>query len=170
MIIQIVAAQDSAFIATALRAQLGLTLNISISRSREHRQFKRPAEGNRVVNEALDIMQDHLEDTLTVDQIVEVMAVSPERLERSFGEKIQQSPLQVYRSLRLEQAKKLLIQTELPISEISVACGFSNGTVLTKWYRQKFGVQPSLARKKAHTGKLAAETDTCVDLLWVQYF
>ena len=74
-------------------------------------------------------MQDHLEDTLTVDQIVEVMAVSPERLERSFGEKIQQSPLQVYRSLRLEQAKKLLIQTELPISEISVACGFS------KWNR-----------------------------------
>jgi len=64
--------------------------------------------------------------------------------------------LQVYRSLRLEQAEKLLIQTELSISEISVACGFSNVTLLTKWYRQKFGIQPSIARKKSFIGKYAA--------------
>ena len=114
------------------------------------------AEGNPVVGEALDIMLDHLEDTLTVGQIASVMAVSPRRLERSFGEKLQKSPLQVYRSLRLEQAEKLLMQTELSISEISVACGFSNVTLLTKWYRRKFGVQPSIARKKSYIGKCAA--------------
>ena len=156
MMIQLIAAQDGAFIAPALRSQLGLTSDQSISRSREHWYFKRLAEGNWVVSEALDIMQDHLEDTLTVGQIAKVMDVSPRRLERSFGEKIQKSPLQVYRSLRLEQAEKLLMQTELSISEISIACGFSNVTLLTKWYRQKFGVQPSLTRKRAYTGKLAA--------------
>ena len=156
MMIQLVSARNGTFIATALRSHLGLTSDQSISRSREHWHFKRLAEGNRVVSEALDIMHDHLEDTLTVGQIAEIMSVSPRRLERNFGEKTQKSPLQVYRSLRLEQAEKLLMQTELTISEISVACGFSNVTLLTKWYRQKFGVQPSMARKKAYIGKLAA--------------
>ena len=156
MMIDLVGALDGSFIASALRAQLGLSSDHSITRSREHWYYKRMAEGNPVVSEALDIMLDHLEDTLTVGQIASVMAVSPRRLERSFGEKLQKSPLQVYRSLRLEQAEKLLMQTELSISEISVACGFSNVTLLTKWYRRKFGVQPSIARKKSYIGKHAA--------------
>ncbi len=156
MIIHFVGALDGNFIANALRTHLGISSAHEISRSREHWHFKRLAEGNPVVSEALDIMRDHLEDTLTVGQIASIMSVSPRRLERSFGEKLLQSPLQVYRSLRLEQAEKLLVQTELPISEISVACGFSNVTLLSKWYRQKFGVQPSVARKKAYLGKHAA--------------
>lgn len=156
MMIDLVGALEGNFIAGALRAQLGLSSDHSSTRSREHWHYKRLAEGNPVVSEALDIMLDHLEDTLTVGQIASIMAVSPRRLERSFGEKLRQSPLQVYRSLRLEQAEKLLIQTELSISEISVACGFSNVTLLTKWYRQKFGIQPSIARKKSFIGKYAA--------------
>ena len=156
MIIYFVGVLDGNFIANALRTQLGINSDNKICRSREHWHFKRLAEGNPVVSEALDIMLDHLEDTLTVGQIASIMSVSPRRLERSFGEKLLQSPLQVYRSLRLEQAEKLLMQTELPISEISVACGFSNVTLLSKWYRQKFGVQPSTARKEAYLGKHAA--------------
>lgn len=156
MMIDLVGALEGNFISGALRAQLGLSSDHSSTRSREHWHYKRMAECNPVVSEALDIMLDHLEDTLTVGQIASVMAVSPRRLERSFGEKLQKSPLQVYRSLRLEQAEKLLMQTELSISEISMACGFSNVTLLTKWYRQKFGVQPSTARKKSFIGKYAA--------------
>ena len=118
--------------------------------------YKKLAEGNWVISEALDIIQNHLENTLTVGQIAEVMAVSFKRLERSFSEKIQRSPLQIFQSSRLEQAEKLLMQTDVPKSEISIACGFSNVTLLTKWYHQKLGVQPSLTRRKAFKGKLAA--------------
>ena len=85
---QLVTAQDGVIFATALQAQLGLKSDISISRLREHWQRKRLAEGNWVVSEALEIMQDHLDDTLTVGQIAKVMPVSPRGLERSFGEKI----------------------------------------------------------------------------------
>jgi transcriptional regulator GlxA family with amidase domain len=156
MMIQLIAAQDGAFIQSALHNQLGLTSDQSVIRSREHWHLKRLAEGNLVISEALDIMLDHLEDTISVGQIADIMSVSPRRLERIFGEKIKLSPLQVYRSLRLEQAQQLLLQTELPIGEISFACGFSNVTLLTKWYRKKFGVQPSLERKSAYFGQYAA--------------
>ncbi len=135
MMIDLIGALEGNFIASALRAQLGLSSDHSSTQSSEHWYYKRMAEGNPLVREALDIMLDHLEETLTVGQIASVMAVSPRRLERSFGEKLQKSPLQVYRALRLEQAEKLLIQIELSISEISMACGFSNVTLLTKWYR-----------------------------------
>ena len=89
--IQLVAARNGAFIATALRAQLGLTSDQSISSSRERWYYKKLAEGNWVISEALDIIQDHLENTLTVGQIAEVMAVSFKQLERSFSETLQRS-------------------------------------------------------------------------------
>lgn len=156
MMIELIGAQDGAFIETALKHQLGLVSDQSATRSREYWHFKRLAEGNIIVRQALDIMLDHLEDTLAVRQISRTMGVSTRCLERNFREKINFSPLQVYRSLRLEKVEKLLFQTELPISEISIACGFSNVTLLTKWYKQKFGVQPSMARRSAYTGKSAA--------------
>jgi transcriptional regulator GlxA family with amidase domain len=156
MMIELIGAQDGAFIEAAIKDQLGLVSNQSATRSREYWHFKRMAQGNIVVSQALDIMLVHLEDTLTVSQISRKMGVSSRRLERNFREKINFSPLKVYRSLRLEKVEKLLFQTELPISEISIACGFSNVTLLTKWYKRKFGVQPSMARRSAYIGKSAA--------------
>ncbi len=101
-------------------------------------------------------MLDHLEDTLTVAQVAKIMGVSARRLERSFGDKLGRSPLCVYRDLRLERAHALLEQTALPISEISLACGFSTPSLLSKWYRQKFGALPAHTRKATFIGKYAA--------------
>lgn len=156
MIIELIGAQDGTFIETAIKDQLGLVSDLSMTRSREYWHFKHMGQGNTVVSQALDIMLENLEDTLSIGQISRSMEVSTRRVERNFREKINLSPLQVYRSLQLEKVEKLLSQTDLPISEISIACGFYNTALLTKWYKRKFGVQPSLARRFAYIGKSAA--------------
>lgn len=156
MVVELVGAREGGFAENALREHLGLTAPAQNNQSQEHWRYKRMAEGNAVVCEALDIMLNHLEDTLTVGQVASIMGVSARRLERSFGDKLSRSPLYVYRDLRLERAHALLEQTALPIAEISLACGFSTTALLSKWYRQKFGELPTHTRKAAFIGKYAA--------------
>ena len=156
MLVELIGAHEGGYTENALREHLGLAAPAEKTQSKQHWRYKRLAEGNRAVCEALDIMLDHLEDTLTVGQVAHIMGVSARRLERSFGDKLGRSPLYVYRDLRLERAHALLEQTALPISEISLACGFSTTALLAKWYRQKFGALPADTRKAAFIGKYAA--------------
>jgi len=153
MMVDLVGLYEGGFTKNALREHLGLTAVTENYQSKEHWRYKRLAEGNTLVCEALDIMLNHLEDTLTIGQVSNIMGVSTRQLERSFSIKLSHSPLYIYRNLRLERAHALLEQTDLPISEISLACGFSTNALLSKWYRQKFGAMPAQTRKAAFVGK-----------------
>ncbi|WP_461384461.1 helix-turn-helix domain-containing protein [Devosia indica] len=48
--------------------------------------------------------------------------------------------------MRLTKARQLLIQTNMTITEIALATGFSSSTQFSKQYRHIFGTRPSQAR------------------------
>jgi len=152
MMVDLVGARDGEFTRLAVARDLGLSEATTDSGSAEHWRFKRMAQGDEVLCEALQIMRDHLEDTLTVGQIADILDVSPRKLERGFGEYFGQTPLKVYRDLRLERAHKLLTQTAMPVGEVSVACGFSNVTLMKKWFQRKYGQLPGDVRRHAYAG------------------
>ena len=152
MMVDLVGARDGEFTRMALARDLGLTEPQAECGSPEHWRYKRMAQGDEVICQALQIMRDHLEDTLTVGQIADILEVSPRKLERGFGEYFDQTPLKVYRDLRLERAHKLLAQTSMPVGEVSVACGFSNVTLMKKWFHLKYGQVPSEVRRRAFAG------------------
>lgn len=152
MMSEIVGARDGEFTRAALARDLGLTEPEEDCGTGEHWRLKRMAEGDGVISEALQIMFDHLEDTLSVGQIADILGVSPRKLERGFNERLGQTPLKVYRDLRLDRAHSLLAQTAMPVGEISVACGFSNVTLMKKWFQQKYGQLPSDVRRQAFAG------------------
>lgn len=154
MLVVLSGAHEGGYTENALREHLELTAPAEKTQSKQHWRYKRLADGNRAVCEALQIMLDDLEDTVTVGQVAHIMGVSARRLERSCGDKLGRSPLYVYRDRRLERAYVLLEQTALPISEISLACGFSTTALLAKGYRQKFGALPADTRKAAFIGKM----------------
>ena len=156
MMVELVEAREGAYTGNALRNYLGLEASDTTSGSGVLWRYKRLAQGNQIVSEALDVMDNHIEDTLSIRQIADLVDVSTRQLERSFGTHLECSPLSVYRSLRLVRANKLLIQTALPVSEISVACGFSNASLFGKWYKIRFGNSPGDARKSAFFGTMAA--------------
>ena len=152
MMVELVGARDGEYTRTALSRYLGLSEPERDSGVGEHWRFKRMAQGDEVICEALQIMQDHLEDTLTVGQIADILDVSPRKLERGFRDMLKQTPLKVYRDMRLERAHSLLAQTAMPMGEISVACGFSNVTLMKKWFHRKYGEMPDAVRRHAFGG------------------
>jgi transcriptional regulator GlxA family with amidase domain len=51
--------------------------------------------------------------------------------------------------MRLRRARELLLQTSMPIMEITAACGFQSPPHFSKCYRNQFGYPPSSERKPA---------------------
>ncbi len=152
MMVELVGARDGEFTRSTLAKYLGLSDPDEETCMAEHWRYKRMAQGNLVISQALKIMQDHLEDTLSVGQIADILDVSPRKLERGFRDLLNQTPLKVYRDLRLDRARSLLAQTSLPLNEVSVACGFSNVTLMKKWFMEKYGELPGQVRQYAFGG------------------
>ena len=50
--------------------------------------------------------------------------------------------------MRLENARKLLIETQLPISQVAYQCGFSEPSYFSKQFRRLFGEIPSQMRSQ----------------------
>ncbi len=94
------------------------------------------------VRAAIQIMEDRLEDPLPIPEICAAVGISHRQLDRLFALHIRKTPAQYYRDIRLDRARGLVTQTEMPMSEISVASGFSSQVHFSRAYRDRFGLPP----------------------------
>ncbi|MEM7428231.1 MAG: GlxA family transcriptional regulator [Pseudomonadota bacterium] len=98
------------------------------------------------LREAILIMERNLETPLRISEIAAQLDLSQRQLERLFRAHTGVSPVRYYVDVRLDRARGLVTQTELPISEVAVACGFGSAVQFTRTYRQRFGAPPSQDR------------------------
>jgi len=103
---------------------------------------------------AIAAMEEHVQDPLPTTELARIAGVSIRQFERKFRLFLGQSPAAFYRLLRLRRAKTLVEQTVLPVSEISIACGFGSPSSFSKLYAGAFGVTPS--RRRAELSAKAA--------------
>lgn len=103
----------------------------------------RSGSRNLKLAQCLEIMNDHIEDPLSCEQIASRLDMSRRQLERSFRKNLQDTPMSYYTSLRLERARSLLLHTEMTVLEVGVATGFSSRTQFSRCYLAKFGIRPS---------------------------
>jgi len=102
--------------------------------------------GDAALDTAIALMQDNMEFPLPISEIADRADLSKRSLERRFNRTLHSTPNGYYRGLRLNKANNLLLNTEMRINEIGLACGFPSG--FTAIYRNAFGMTPNAARKK----------------------
>jgi TolB-like protein/AraC-like DNA-binding protein len=83
-----------------------------------------------------------------VSELAEAMNMSRSSLLRKIKKQTGLSASQFIRKIRLEEAKKLLEETELTVSEISYQVGFSNASYFIKCFREDFDFPPGESRKR----------------------
>ncbi len=110
--------------------------------------------GIRNVNfsQALALMSANTEYPIPPNIVAQKVNISTRQLERWFKKYLNTSPKVYYMGLRLEKARSLLIQTDMPITEISLASGFNSTSHFSKCYRRKFGVSPSFQNVSSCSG------------------
>lgn len=57
------------------------------------------------------------------------------------------SPIELLRKAHLEQAAKLLTETDMNIDEVRERCGFSNSTTFYNYFKQQYGMTPRQYRQ-----------------------
>lgn len=99
--------------------------------------------------EAVIYMEANKEELLGLEEIAGHIGVSRRQLERLFRKYLNCSPIEYYKRLRLIQARHLLQQTNMPVSEIAISCGFNSSNHFSKCYREHFSYPPSGERQPA---------------------
>jgi transcriptional regulator GlxA family with amidase domain len=104
------------------------------------------ATGDLDLDGCIALMQANMEFPLAISGIATHTKLSKRSLERKFQRMLGTTPNGYYRELRLNKANNLLLNTDMKINEIGLACGFPSG--FTTIYRETFGMTPNAARKK----------------------
>ena len=101
---------------------------------------------SRPLLRALGAMEAQLENPHTRLDLATAAGVTPRQLERLFQRELGRTPGAHYLQLRLERARQLARQTDLPLSEIATACGFASLSHFSRSYRTRFGAPPTTER------------------------
>lgn len=98
------------------------------------------------LSRAIEMMRNALDDPLSPTEIAAELNISVRQLERVFGKHLNATPKKYYMEMRLERARHLLLQTEMSVIEIALACGFESPGHFTRVYRTAYGVTPMMQR------------------------
>lgn len=87
-------------------------------------------------------MEANVEDPISPARLATDAGMSPRQLERLFARYLGRSPKRYYMEIRLERARNLLVQTDMSVMEIALACGFASAAHFSKCYRGTYGTTP----------------------------
>ncbi|TIU03143.1 MAG: helix-turn-helix domain-containing protein [Mesorhizobium sp.] len=93
-------------------------------------------------------MMQNFENPLSSTEIARKVGLSVRNLERLFQRHTGQTPARYYKTLRLEQARDLLLHTSLANVDIAIATGFCTSSHFSACYREQFGHSPSSERQR----------------------
>ena len=102
-------------------------------------------------------VEDNYSRKLTLEEIGRAVGMSPSSVCRYFKRRTHQNLWEYINSFRINRAAQLIIETQLPISEIGSRCGFSNISNFNHLFRGHLGTTPSDYRRRLRTSPLTAE-------------
>jgi transcriptional regulator GlxA family with amidase domain len=103
---------------------------------------------NELVLSAIAIMEDEVEDRLSISELAARLGVSADKLERSFNHELHTSPSGYYRRLRLRRAVDLLTHSTLTVRDVALACGFVSMSSFARAFKQEHGQTPRKMRRR----------------------
>ncbi len=101
------------------------------------------------VSAAVRYMEEHFRESLRVEQVAAAVFLSPDRFTEVFAQGMGRTPRDYLRHLRVEQAKMLLMTTDLPMARIAEESGFGEAAYFTRVVRAATGMTPSAYRHQS---------------------
>lgn len=98
----------------------------------------------------VELMADNLDEPYSAVELAKSAGLSVRQVERLFLRHLNMTPGRYYMRLRLERARELLRQTNMPILDIAIATGFTSHSYFAQSYRLLFGRPPSEERRTSY--------------------
>ena len=94
------------------------------------------------LSRVIQIMETAIEEPISPATLARDVGMSTRQLERLFRRYLNRSPKRYYMELRLQKARNLLMQTDMSVINVALACGFASPSHFSKCYRSHYNTTP----------------------------
>ncbi len=109
--------------------------------------FPSAKENNRLVRDAMNYISGHFASRLTLQEVADYLHLNPSYFSRIFKQSFGSTFKEYLTQVRIEEAKRLLANTEYSLLDIAVAVGFDNQSYFTSVFKKYTGITPGQYRK-----------------------
>ena len=94
------------------------------------------------LSQVIQQMELNIEEPISPSILAKDVGMSTRQLERLFRRYLNRSPKRYYMELRLQKARNLLMQTDMSVINVALACGFASPSHFSKCYRAHYNTTP----------------------------
>ena len=135
-------------VATAVAKRMVLFLRRSGNQAQFSSALQRQEAEPPKLREASTFVLEHVAEPLPVERLAAGIGMSPRSLSRWCREHLDESPAELVRRLRVDEARRLLEETPLPLKEITARTGFGDASTMWRAFTQRLGVTPAAYRQR----------------------
>ena len=95
----------------------------------------------------IDYLRDNMSSKISLSDIGKLTFFSPEYCDTVFRRDMGKSIIEYLIDLRIERARRLIIEDVLPLSEISTLVGFTDYNYFSRTFKKRTGYSPTAYRK-----------------------
>ncbi len=106
------------------------------------------------LSQVILMMEKNTEEPISPSILAKDVGMSTRQLERLFRRYLSRSPKRYYMELRLHKARNLLMQTDMSVINVALACGFASPSHFSKCYRAHYNTTPYRERG-SQSGRLS---------------
>ncbi len=106
------------------------------------------------LSQVIQMMEKNIEEPISPSILAKDVGMSTRQLERLFRRYLNRSPKRYYMELRLQKARNLLMQTDMSVINVALACGFASPSHFSKCYRAHYDTTPYRERG-SHAARLS---------------
>lgn len=106
------------------------------------------------LSQVIQMMESNIEEPISPSLLAKDVGMSTRQLERLFRRYLNRSPKRYYMELRLQKARNLLMQTDMSVINVALACGFASPSHFSKCYRAHYETTPYRERG-SHAARLS---------------
>lgn len=145
-----------------IRSDFGSNLVNEVANQFQHERVRSPVDRQRIgperelagksekLRKIAALMAENLDEPYSAVQLAKAADLSVRQVERLFLRHLGMTPGRYYMRLRLERARELLRQTNMPILDVAIATGFTSHSYFAQSYRLQFGRPPSDERRTTY--------------------
>ncbi len=145
-----------------VRRDHGVNIANGVANQFQHERIRSAGDRQRVgperdltgksekLKKIVELMADNLDEPFSAVQLAKSAGLSVRQVERLFLRHLTVTPGRYYMRLRLERARELLRQTNMPILDVAIATGFTSHSYFAQSYRLQFGRPPSEERRTTY--------------------
>ncbi len=148
LMLALVEAEHGHQVAMAVAKRMVLFLRRSGNQAQFSSALQRQEKEPPRMRDISTFVLEHIDEPLPVEKIAAQVGMSPRSLSRWCREHLRESPAELVRKLRVDEARRLLEETSLPVKDIAVRTGLCDASTLWRGFVEHLGVTPAEYRQR----------------------